>query len=141
MTSKQTNPKIQETMTKATIFEKATNLIAAALMLFFAIPKLIGVETVVAGFEHFKSLVLLDPNVFRIFTGVVQLLIVLLLIIYTIKNTNSLGKLAYFLLLSTMIGGLIMEFFARPEPMMMLVVIAIILSALSIYKLKTLLNK
>jgi hypothetical protein len=121
--------------------QKITNLIAAALMLFFAVPKLLGVEKSVEGFEQFKSLVPLDPNVFRIFTGVVELSIALLLIIYAIKKTKNLGKLAYFLLLSTMIGGLIMEFFARPKPEMMLVVIAIILSVLSIYKLKILLKK
>lgn len=121
--------------------QKITNLIAAALMLFFAVPKLLGVEKSVEGFEQFKSLVPLDPNVFRIFTGVVELSIALLLIIYAIKKTKKLGKLAYFLLLSTMIGGLIMEFFARPKPEMMLVAIAIFLSVLSIYKLKILLKK
>jgi hypothetical protein len=118
-----------------------SNLVAAGLMLFFSIPKLIGVEKSVQGFEQFKSLVPIDPDIFRVFTGVVELIIAILLIIYTIKNTNSLGKLAYFLLLATMIGGLTMEFFARPKPEMMLVVIAVFLSVLSIYKLKVLLKK
>ena len=120
---------------------KASNLIAAALMLFFAIPKLVGIEKSVKGFEQFKSLVPIDPDIFRVFTGSVELVIAILLIIYTIKNTNNLGKLAYFLLLATMIGGLTMEFFARPEPVMMLVVIAVLLSVLSIYKLKILAKK
>ena len=120
------------------LFNTISNLVAAGLMLFFAIPKLIGIEKSVKGFEQFKSLVPIDPDIFRVFTGSVELLIAILLITYTIKNTNSLGKLAYFLLLATMIGGLTMEFFARPEPEMMLVVIAIILSVLSIYKLKVL---
>ncbi len=123
------------------IFNKASNLIAAGLMLFFAIPKIIGIEKSVKGFEQFKSLVPIDPDIFRVFTGSVEIIIAILLIIYTIKNSNSLGKLAYFLLLATMIGGLTMEFFARPEPDMMLVVIAIILSVLSIYKLKILFEK
>ncbi|WP_159023094.1 DoxX family protein [Formosa sp. L2A11] len=128
-------------MNRTTILNKASNIIAAALMIFFAIPKLLGAEKSIQGFEQFKSLVPLDPNVFRVFTGVVEFIIALLLIFYTIKNTNNLGKLAYFLLLSTMIGGLIMEFFARPEPAMPLVIIAIILSVLSVFKLKSLLKK
>ncbi|MGJ8549546.1 MULTISPECIES: DoxX family protein [Winogradskyella] len=123
------------------LFNKISNFVAAGLMLFFAIPKLVGVEKSVQGFKQFQSLVPLDPTVFRIFTGVVELAIALLLLAYAIKNINNLGKLAYFLLLSTMIGGLTMEFFARPKPEMLLVVIALVLSALSIYKLKLLLKK
>ncbi|MBP1841294.1 DoxX family protein [Formosa algae] len=120
---------------------KASNLVAAGLMLFFAIPKLLGAEKSLQGFKQFATLVPLDPNVFRIFTGIVELIVAILLIIYTVKHTVNLGKLAYFLLLSTMVGGLIMEFFARPEPAMMLVIIAIILATLSIFKLKMLLKK
>lgn len=123
------------------IFNKVSNLIAAGLMLFFAIPKLIGIEKSVQGFEQFKSLVPIDPDIFRVFTGSVEIIIAILLIIYTIKNTNSLGKLAYLLLLATMMGGLTMEFFARPEPDMMLVVIAIVLAVLSIIKLTKLVKK
>lgn len=123
------------------MFNKISDLIAAGLMLFFAIPKLIGVEKSVEGFKQFESLVPLDPDVFRVFTGVVEILIAILLIAYAIKKVASLGRLSYFLLLSTMLGGLIMEFFARPKPDMMLVVIAILLSALSIYKLKGLFTK
>ncbi|WP_179375766.1 DoxX family protein [Winogradskyella wichelsiae] len=123
------------------LFNKISNLVAAGLMLFFAIPKLVGVEKSVQGFKQFQSLVPLDPTVFRIFTGTVELAIALLLLAYAIRNINNLGKLAYFLLLSTMIGGLTMEFFARPKPEMLLVVIALVLSALSIYKLKLLLKK
>ena len=123
------------------IFNKVSTIIAAGLMAFFSIPKLIGVEESVQGFEQFKSLVPLDPNLFRIFTGIVELSIALLLIVYVVKNTINLGKLAYFLLLSTMMGALTMEFFARPEPEMMLVVIALVLAALSVFRLKMLFNK
>ncbi|APG65772.1 hypothetical protein LPB136_10520 [Tenacibaculum todarodis] len=125
-------------MHKVKILKITSNLIAALLMLLFAIPKLLGVEKSVKGFEQFKSLVPLDPNMFRIFTGIVELLIALLLIFYTINNKKNIGKIAYFLLLSTMIGGLTMEFFARQKPDYLLVIIAIILSTLSIFKLKTL---
>lgn len=128
-------------MKLSTKFQTIGNLVAAGLMLFFSIPKLIGIEKSREGFEQFKSLVPLDPNVFRIFTGLVELLIAIFLIIYTIKNKESLGKVTFFLLLSTMIGGLIMEFFARPEPDMMLTVIAIILATFSIVRLKSLFIK
>ena len=128
-------------MKKMKIFNKTSTIVAAGLMIFFSIPKLIGVKESVQGFEQFKSLVPLDPNVFRIFTGIVELSIALLLIAYVIKNTPKLGKLAYFLLLSTMMGALTMEFFARPEPEIMLVIIAIILAALSVYRLKMFFNK
>jgi hypothetical protein len=122
------------------LIHKIGNYIAAGLMIFFSIPKLIGAEKSRKGFEQFKSLVPLDPDVFRLVTGIIELYIAILLIIYAIKNINNLGKLAYFLLLSTMIGGLIMEFFARPTPDMMLVIIAVLLTALSLYRLKTLFN-
>ena len=122
------------------LFNKASNLIAAGLMLFFSIPKLLGAEEVKEGFKQFESLVPIDLNVFRILTGTIELSIAILLILYTIKNKDSIGKLAYFLLFPTMAGALTMEFFARPEPMMMMVVIAVLLFALSIYKLKTLIN-
>ena len=123
------------------IFNTVGNVVAAGLMMFFAVPKLMGAEKSVAGFEQFKSIVPLNPNVFMKFTGIVELLVAILLILYTFNNKDNLGKSAYFLLLSTMIGGLIMEFFARPKPEMMLVIIAIALSVLSIYRLIELLQK
>ena len=128
-------------MNKKLLLNKTSDLLAALLMLFFAIPKLIGAEKSVKGFEQFQSLIPIDPNIFRIFTGSVELIIALLLIFFTINNNKNIGKVAYFLLLSTMIGGLIMEFFARPEPAMMLVIIAILLSILSFFKLKSILKK
>ncbi|WP_179319244.1 DoxX family protein [Winogradskyella helgolandensis] len=128
-------------MKKTKILQTASNIVAAALMVFFAIPKLLGAEKSVQGFEQFKSLVPLDPNVFRVFTGIVELFIAILILLFIIKKNINLGKIAYFLLLATMIGGLIMEFFARPKPAMMLVIIALLLSILSIFKLKTLSTK
>ena len=80
-----------ETMKTTNILQNASHLVAVGLMLFFAIPKLLGAEKSVEGFEHFKSLVPLDPNVFRIFTGIVELIIAILLIAFVIKNNNSLG--------------------------------------------------
>ena len=128
-------------MEKSSKFQKALNLVAAGLMIFFSIPKLIGAAEPKAGFEQFKSVVPLDPDTFRIFAGSAELFIAIVLLIFTFTNKAILGKLGYSLLLATMISGLILEFFARPEPMMMLVVIAIVLSLISIVSLKGLLQK
>ena len=128
-------------MEKSTKLNTILNLVAAALMLFFSIPKLIGVEKSRVGFEQFKSLVPLDADVFRIFTGSVELLIAILLIIYAVNNKASFGKIAYFFLMSTMVGAIIMEFFARSEPDIMLTIIAFVLFGLSFYRLKLLLKK
>ena len=61
------------------LFDKGSNLIAAGLMLFFSIPKLLGAEEVKEGFKQFESLVPIDLNVFRVFTGIVELSIAILL--------------------------------------------------------------
>jgi len=123
------------------LFNKISNLVAAGVMVFFSIPKLLGAEDAIKGFEQFRGFVPLEPDIFRIIAGLTEVTIAILLVVYTFKNKENLGKLAYFLLLSTMFSGLVLEFFARPEPEMTLVIIAIILSGLSIYKLKTLLIK
>ena len=123
------------------LFNTISNLVAAGLMLFFSMTKLVGGEEVKANFKLMESLVPIDIDVFRMFTGVVELSIGLLLIMYTIKNKDSIGKLAYGLLVGTMAGALVMEFVAKPEPMIMMAVLALILFALSAYKLKTLFSK
>lgn len=123
------------------IFNKVSNLVAAGIMIFFSIPKLTGDEDAINGFAQFESFVPIDINVFRIFAGVAELFIGILLIAYTIKNKENLGKIAYSLLLVTMLSAIVLEFFARPEPEAVLAAIAIFLSGLSMYKLKTLLVK
>ncbi len=128
-------------MKQSTILEKALNLIAAGLMLFFSIPKLLGVDEAKENFKLMESFVPIDINLFRVFTGVLEVSIALLLVVYTIKNKAALGKLGYLLLFATMTGALVMEFVAKPEPMIVMAIIAIFLSLLSIYKLKTLLKK
>lgn len=128
-------------MKQSTILQKGTNLVAAGLMFFFSIPKLLGEEEVIEGFKQLESLVPIDLDIFRVFTGIVEFSIAILLVVYTIKTKNSIGKIAYFLLFATMAGALTMEFFARPEPMIMMVVIAIMLFMLSIYKLKGIMAK
>ncbi len=128
-------------MKQKNILHKAGNLIAAIILLMFSIQKLIGVEEAVAGFKQLESLVPIDIDTFRMITGAVELFIALLLIAYTFNNKDSIGKIAYLMLSGTMLGALTMEFFARPEPMIMLVVIAIFLLVLSLYRLKTLVKK
>ncbi|UXP31200.1 hypothetical protein N6H18_12660 [Reichenbachiella agarivorans] len=54
---------------------------------------------------------------------------------FAIQGNKTVGKLAFSFLLITMITALGLEFFARPEPKMILVIIATLLTAISIYKL------
>ena len=117
---------------------KLFNLIAAAIMVFFAVPKLTGAARSVAGFVQFEEVLGLNADLFRVFTGVTEIGIAVLLVFISIRQFNKLGFLAYTVLSFTMIVGLGMEFFVRPEPKMLLVSIAILLLTLSLYRLNQL---
>ncbi len=107
------------------------------LMAFFAIPKLLGVPQSKEGFIQFENAIHIDADFFRIFTGISELGLALLILVFIIKKNKNIGKLAFAFLLVTMVTALGLEFFARPEPKMVLVIIAIVLAAISIFKLKT----
>ncbi|GGG44752.1 hypothetical protein [Bizionia arctica] len=116
------------------------NLVSILILLFFAIPKILGQAKSVAGFNQFESLLGIDATFFRLFTGFSELAIIILILIYTFIRKKIAGKLAYLFLFVTMITALGIEFFIRPEPVMLLVIIAIVLSLFSIYQLKYILN-
>lgn len=107
------------------------------IMTFFAIPKLLGAAESVKGFKQFEAIVPLKPDIFRLFTGVSELGLALLFLVFVVNKNKTIGKIAFLFLLITMITALILEFFARPEPKIVLVVIAITLAILSLYRLKT----
>ncbi|MBD0777886.1 hypothetical protein HPE56_08775 [Maribacter sp. ANRC-HE7] len=113
------------------------NIVASAMMLFFAIPKLLGQPQSKAGFEHFGKALKIDADIFRVFTGLSELGLAIVLLVFIFTKRAMLGKFAFLFLLAMMLTALGLEFFARPEPKMVLVVIAIILAAISIYRLKT----
>lgn len=117
-------------------------------MLFFSIPKLTAQPPAVKGFTQFAEVLPVDPFVFRYITGAVEFSIVVLLVTGVIAewkkitgNLKHASALAFFLLLGTMMGALSIEFFVRPTPAYMLVVVALILtigSVVGIYHKKDL---
>ncbi len=108
-------------------------------MLFFSIPKLTAQPPSVEGFTQFAEVLPVDPFVFMYFTGAMELSIVVLMVAGIIaefkKNTKYLkyaSPAAFFLLLGAMCGALLIEFFVRPAPEIMLVSIALVLIAGSV---------
>jgi len=120
-------------------------LVSGGLMLMFAVPKLMAKPVSQNTFEMLSQVVPIDVKFMMYFTGGVELLVGLLLVLsLLIRNINTRRKfqiIGYFLLLSTMIGGLLTEFLARPEPKNMLVVIAAVLITVAISELSILSNK
>ena len=113
------------------------NIIIIAIMTFFAIPKLLGKPQSIEGFKQFENAIHLNADFFRIFTGIAELGLALLFLIFAINKNTTIGKIAFSFLLITMITALALEFFARPEPKNILVFIAVILAVVSAYGLKT----
>ena len=118
-------------------------------MLFFSIPKLTAQEPSVKGFTQFAEVLPVDPYLFMYVTGIVEFVIVILLVtglVVEIKHIKGplryVSLLSFTMLLCTMFVALLIEFFVRPAPEFMLVIIALILatgSAFSIYHKKDLL--
>ena len=106
-------------------------------MTFFAIPKLLGKPQSIAGFKQFENAIHLNADFFRIFTGISELGLAILVLVFAFNKNIIIGKLAFSFLLITMITALGLEFFARPEPKIILVVIAVVLALLAIYRLRT----
>ena len=111
------------------------NLIAAAIMIFFAVPKLTGAAKSKVGFIQFEEVLGINADLFRVFTGVTEIIIAILLIIISFKRLKKLDLLTYLLLSSTMVVALVMEFLVRPTPKLLLVGIAIFLLIISAYRL------
>ena len=107
------------------------------MLIFFGLPKIMGAPASVEGFNQFSPILHLDPTAFRIFTGVSELGIALLLIasLVVLRGRNLLFLGGYFLTLATMASGLLIEFIARPQPEVPLVIIAFIFIFVSIIQL------
>jgi prolipoprotein diacylglyceryltransferase len=123
------------------MLSKIINGIAIVAMGYFAIPKLLAMPTSVAGFQQFESTIHLNASFFRIFTGLAEISMVLLILYFSISQKTKVGIFAYVFLLTTMLTALGLEFFARPEPKIPLVIIAIVLVLSSIYQILYLRNK
>ena len=112
------------------------NIVIIGIMTFFAIPKLLGKPQSVEGFKQFENAIHIDADFFRLFTGISELVLAFLFLIFTINKNTTMGKIAFSFLLITMITALGLEFFARSEPKIVLVIIAVILAVVSVYRLK-----
>ena len=113
-------------------------LLSILMFLFFGISKIVGDPASVAGFKDFSPKLGLDPTGFRIFTGVSETGVALLLFASLLVR---LGRLllfvaGYFMTFATMFSGLLIEFFARSEPAIYLVVIAVIFIAVALVQLR-----
>ncbi|CAH8281928.1 hypothetical protein EV196_11233 [Mariniflexile fucanivorans] len=119
------------------IKDQIINSITILVMTFFAIPKLLGKPQSIAGFKQFENVIHLDADFFRMFTGFSELGLAILVLVFAINKNKIIGKIAFSFLLITMITALTLEFFVRPKPIITLVVIAVILATLAIYRLRT----
>jgi hypothetical protein len=117
------------------IISQTINVVSILVMAFFAIPKLLAKPTSVAGFKQFEKAIHINADFFMIFTGISELSMALLILYFLIKQKIKIGIFAYAFLLVTMISALGLEFFARPEPKMLLVIIAVILALFSVYQI------
>lgn len=113
------------------------NVISILAMTYFAFPKLLAMPQSVAGFDQFEKAIHIDAGFFRVFTGVSELGLAALLLVFAIGKHRIIGKIAFSLLLMVMLTALGLEFFARPRPVPMLVVIALVLTFFSVYKLQS----
>jgi hypothetical protein len=116
--------------------------ISILAMLFFSIPKLTAQAPSVKGFTQFAEVLPVDPYLFMYATGTVELSIVILLLTGLVAELKKItgplrytSLLAFVLLLCTMLAALLIEFFVRPAPEFMLVVIALILSIGSVFSI------
>ncbi|KGL64191.1 DoxX family protein [Polaribacter sp. Hel1_85] len=123
------------------LISQTINAISIFTMLFFAIPKLLAKPTSVAGFKQFEKVIHLNADLFMIFTGISELSMTILILYFAIIQKIKVGIFAYAFLFITMISALSLEFFARPEPKIVLVIIAFVLALFSIYQLIYLKNK
>lgn len=122
------------------VVNQIINLLSILLLLFFAVPKIIGLPQSMAGFSQFESVLHINADFFRLFTGFSELVIASLILIYVFTKNKMVGTGAFLFLLATMVSALAIEFFVRPQPVLLLVVIAILLTSTSIYKLNNILN-
>lgn len=114
-----------------------------ATFVYFALPKILGSPISVKGFNQFSPLLGLNPDGFRIFTGVTELALALVLsgALLLARPRMLLTVVGYLMTLATMAAGLYIEFFVRVQPAMMLVVIAFVLIIIALFQLKISLPK
>ncbi len=110
-------------------------LVSAYAMFSFALPKLRALPISVTSFTQFGEVLKISGKGFMYFTGALELVTALILfvsIFLTEKAGNYTTNLGYLLLLGTMAGALVTEYFIRETPVPMLVSIAVTLGMVAI---------
>ena len=112
-------------------------VLTIGMFLYFGIPKILGDPASVKGFQDFSPKLGLDPASFRIFTGISEIGVALLLLSSLLVRRGRLFLFlaGYFMTFATMASGLAIEFFARTKPAIPLVVIAIIFIVVALVQL------
>lgn len=121
--------------------DKILTIITIIVIGYFSVPKLLALKPSVDGFNQFAHIIPIKIRTFMYLTGAVELITALILIssFFIYKYGLQLKLLGYFMVFSTMIGALFVEFFGRPKPDKPLVIIAVLLliiSAYQFYKMK-----
>ncbi|CAM4403529.1 hypothetical protein VIAG107301_15315 [Vibrio agarivorans] len=99
-------------------------------MMKFAMPKLVGNPISIKTFDYFATVLPVDGDSYRLFVGLLELGVGLLLIVNIFiadraKNAYAI-YVSYFLLTGVCIGALFHEYFVRPEPVAFLVQLSVI---------------
>ncbi|MGJ8676125.1 MAG: DoxX family protein [Akkermansiaceae bacterium] len=117
--------------------EITLSLLSVLMLVYFAIPKITAQPVSLKGFKQFGEVLGLDPLSFMLFTGYTELLIAIAITVALFLGAKRhwLTLLSFGTLLGTMGSGLLIEFFVRPEPKILLVVIASIFSLISLVQI------
>jgi hypothetical protein len=103
------------------------------MLIYFAIPKITYNEMSLKGFTDFSPAFGVEPVPFMLFTGYMELAIAALFVVglLLLKVKPLLLPAANGLMLGTMLVGLYIEFFARTNPVHMLIIIALAFAAIA----------
>lgn len=111
------------------MFKKITIMLLsvanAIFMLKFALPKLMAADVSVRSFQQFAEVLPVNANVFMYFTGVLEMLVALVFIASVLLMQGQKGivmtVVGLILLVGTLSGALLTEYFIRPAPIDFLV--------------------
>ena len=122
-----------------TIINTLISLANVIFMLKFAIPKLLASEVSVKAFTQFAQVLPVNGSIFMYFTGMLELTIALIftasLFVGSKKIKAKVTIVGIFLLSGTLLGALATEFFVRPEPIAILVILSSIFLILALVQL------
>ena len=116
------------------IFIGTSSLLLGLILVRFSLSKLTSNPMVVEQFIEMAKPIGIDPTFFRMFTGVILLIIAVLYILNSLglflKNKKP-NPLVYVLGIGVMLGALLSEFLLRTEPKWVLVILALFITSIS----------